>query len=75
MKGIKHVCCRAWLAKILADGEPHNVDEIRTERKKAGYTKNDVNAAKQSLGVISFNDANLQDSAAQNWFWQLPSKE
>lgn len=75
MRGIKHVCCRAWLAKMLADGEPHNVEEIRAERKRAGYTKNDVNAAKQSLGVISTNDADIQNGSAKNWFWQLTNKE
>lgn len=75
MNKINHVACRAWLSKILADGEPHNVENIRSERKKAGFTKNEVSAAKKSLGVISFNDANLQDRAAQNWFWQLPGEE
>lgn len=75
MGNINHVCCRAWLSGILADGEPHNVESIRAERKKAGYTKSEVKAAKKSLGIISFNDANLQGGAAQNWFWQLPSEE
>lgn len=67
--------CKAWLSGILADGEPHNVENIREERKKAGYSKTEVKAAKKELGVISFNDANTQEGAAQNWFWQLPKKE
>lgn len=47
MGNINHVCCRAWLSELLADGEPHNVENIRAERKKAGYTKGEVNAAKK----------------------------
>ena len=69
------VACRAWLSGILADGEPHNVEDIRAERKKAGYTKAEVKAAKDTLGVISFNDANVQGGPALNWYWQLPKEE
>ena len=64
-----------WLKKYLSDGEPHNVCDIRTERKKMGFTKTEIKEAKQKLGVVSFNDASLHDTAAQNWFWQLISKE
>ncbi len=75
MDNKNHVSCAAWLSELLADGGPHNVETIRAERKKAGYTKSEVKAAKKSLGVISFNDANMQDVAARNWFWQLPEEE
>lgn len=75
MNKINQVACRAWLSKLLADGEPHNVENIRAERKKAGFTKSEVSSAKKSLGVVSFNKTALKAEVTQNWFWQLPSKE
>lgn len=63
---------KSAIYRILSDGLPHNVLEIREMRKKQGFTKKEIAEAKAELGITVTNDAAMQeDGKALNWFWQI----
>lgn len=63
-----------WLRRYLQDGAPHNVNDIRTAAKAAGYTRGELRDAKRVCGLVSTNNAGPGHRADQ-WYWALPGGE
>lgn len=63
--------CEAWLEYFLKANGRVEVSVIREMRKRLGYTRAELSAAKNNLGVQVENDANGVQEAGR-WFWSLP---
>ena len=63
--------CRTWLKKYLADeGGFVLCDTVREEAKKMGFSRRDLKAAREYLGVKTFHQFD-EYGATDNWFWCL----
>jgi len=62
--------CKDWLNERLSDHEIHLCESIRSEAKKAGFNKQELKAARISLGVKTFHQFD-EYGETPNWFWYM----
>lgn len=63
--------CQEWLKKYLTDeGGFVLCDRVREEAKKMGFSRRDLKAARECLGVKTFHQFD-ECGATDNWFWRL----
>ena len=56
-----------WLAEMLADGEPHEVEMLMVAGKGLGFCEKTINRAKTKLKVKS-----EKLGFHGKWYWRLP---
>lgn len=70
----KNEKCIAWLKSILKDGDMHLCEIIRDAAKAEGYTRGNLKAARNALGVKTYHMFD-EGEATENWFWYLEEEQ
>ena len=68
-----NLTCEEWLKYFLLSCEEDAiaVSEIKAAAEQGGYTKKELRAAKNRLGIISTNNG-CAGRVADAWYWSLP---
>jgi len=64
--------CAEWMRKVIFPDGPggigSEVNFIKTQAMKAGFTKSEVRRAKKELGLKTWHQ---KDESGENWFWRM----
>lgn len=64
--------CGQWLYENLSGGAA-SCDYVRREALEAGFTKNELKAARAEIGVKTRHEVDTCEAPRiDNWFWYLP---
>lgn len=70
-----HKSAAEWLRNYLQKFGPCEVHQIRSAAKTNGYTRGEISAAKNEIGVAVNNNWSREHPLSDRWYWSLPEGE